>query len=171
MAKKKPPLSGDDAALWAAVARTATPLQSRPVIAAEPAALSPSPKRQRNDGPAPPPAKHSNAPGAIDRRTTRRIARGAIAIDARIDLHGHTQAEAHRRLLDFLLSVQDSGGRLVLVITGKGAVGEGGGVLRRMLPGWLSSPRFRPFVLGYDEAHRSHGGGGAFYVRLKRLRD
>jgi DNA-nicking Smr family endonuclease len=171
MAKKGPPLSGDDAALWAAVARSATPLRARPVFAAEPAVLPTSPKRQSNDAAAPPAARHATAPGAIDRRTTRRIARGAIAIDARIDLHGHTQAEAHRRLLDFLLSVQDNGGRLVLVITGKGAVGEGGGVLRRMLPGWLSSPRFRPLVLGFDEAHRSHGGGGAFYVRLKRLRD
>lgn len=120
--------------------------------------------------PAPVP-KTATAPGAIDRRTTRRIARGAISIDARLDLHGLTQVEAHLRLLHLLSAVRDEGGRTVLVITGKGAVGEGGGVLRRMLPGWLSSPRFRPLVGSFDEAHRSHGGAGAFYVRLKRIRD
>jgi DNA-nicking Smr family endonuclease len=28
----------------------------------------------------------------------------------------------------------------------------------------------RPLVAGYAPAHRSHGGAGAFYVFLKRMR-
>jgi DNA-nicking Smr family endonuclease len=115
-------------------------------------------------------APKSAGPATIDRRTARRIARGAIELDARLDLHGLTQAEAHRRLLQLLEDAQESGGRLVLVITGKGTLGGGGGALRRMLPGWLTSPRFRPLVAGFDEAHRNHGGAGAFYVRLRRAR-
>ena len=92
-----------------------------------------------------------------------------MALDGRIDLHGSTQSDAHERLFRFLSALQGDGGRLALVITGKGAPGTGErGVLRRMLPHWLASPRFRPLIGGFDQAHRSHGGTGAFYVRLRR---
>jgi len=167
MAKDRISLSGEDSTLWEAVARTATPLRARPIFAAKADAAP------RAAGAAEPqstarPKQRSGPPGPIDRRTARRIARGAIKLDARLDLHGHTQADAHRRLYEFLSAVREDGGRLVLVITGKGAVGEGGGVLRRMLPGWLASPRFRPQVAGFEEARRAHGGAGAFYIRLRR---
>ena len=99
-----------------------------------------------------------------------RLARGAVPIDARIDLHGMTQAGAHNRLIDFLHAAQSSGARTVLVITGKGSPGgkDERGVLRRVVPIWLSSAELRSLVIGFDEAGRSHGGAGALYVRLRR---
>ncbi len=112
----------------------------------------------------------------IDRRTRTQLARGARAIDARIDLHGFTQSAAHQRLRHFLEEAQAQGGKLVLVITGKGKpldeVGSGAerGVLRRAVPGWLSGSEFRHLVAGFDEAGPRHGGGGALYVRIKRQR-
>jgi DNA-nicking Smr family endonuclease len=164
MSKDRRPLEGEDSALWETVARTAKPLRRKQVAVADkpPAARKIEPTASR------PPASSSKAPhpAAIDRRTARRIARGAIELDARLDLHGLTQAEAHQRLLRLLSEVQESGGRIVLVITGKGTLG--GGVLRRMLPGWLASPRFRPLVAGFEEAHRNHGGAGAFYISVRR---
>jgi DNA-nicking Smr family endonuclease len=60
----------------------------------------------------------------------------------------------------------DEGWRAVLVITGKGALGDG--VLRRRAPEWLAQPPIRPMVAGISEAHRRHGGEGALYVALKR---
>ena len=73
-----------------------------------------------------------------------RVARGKETIDARLDLHGMTQAQAHSALLHFLRNAQTRGARLVLVITGKGARGEGErGVLRRQVPQWLGLPDFR----------------------------
>ncbi len=82
--------------------------------------------------------------GGLDRRTTSRLARGGIDVDARIDLHGLTQAAAHRRLLGFLEDARRQGARIVLVITGKGAPAElagpgdtGRGILRRAVPAWL----------------------------------
>ncbi len=175
MAKdRKRTLTEEEAALWDGVARTATPL--RPTASAPPKPDLPKPL-PKNRGIA---GRRSTGRGdsaaacasltIIDRRTIRRIARGHIAIDARLDLHGMTQAEAHDRLYRFLSDVQSDGGRMILLITGKGAYGEGDrGVLRRSVPHWLASPRFRPLVAGYDQAHRSHGGTGAFYVRLKRF--
>jgi DNA-nicking Smr family endonuclease len=112
-------------------------------------------------------------------RDKQRLARGRADIDARIDLHGMTQAQAHAALLRFLYRAQADGARFVLVITGKGApamahkagmVRSERGVLRRQVPLWLGLPEFRGCVLGFDDAHVGHGGEGALYVRLRRAR-
>ncbi len=111
----------------------------------------------------------------FDRRLKQRVARGHLPIDARIDLHGLTQSEAHDALVRFLRLARGKGARMVLVITGKGspqapdADGERG-VLRRWVPYWLRSPQLRDVVVGFDPAHRGHGGEGALYVRIRRAR-
>lgn len=76
-------------------------------------------------------------------------------------------------LLRFLRSIQAKGGKLVLVITGKGVRGSGHperGVLRRQVPLWLALPEFRDLVVGFDKAAIGHGGEGALYVRLRKRR-
>ena len=112
----------------------------------------------------------------MGRRLKQRVARGREPIDARLDLHGLTQKEAHAALLRFLKRAQADGAKIVLVVTGKGA-GRGErdasverGVLRRQVPMWLSLPEFRPLIVGFEDAHAGHGGQGALYVRLRRGR-
>ncbi|MBX8828491.1 Smr/MutS family protein, partial [Ochrobactrum sp. SFR4] len=56
----------------------------------------------------------------IDRPTIRKIAKGRVEIQARIDLHGMRQREAHDLLYSFLVDAWHRGLRFVLVITGKG---------------------------------------------------
>jgi DNA-nicking Smr family endonuclease len=104
----------------------------------------------------------------------QRLARGRLAIDAAIDLHGMRQDEAHRALRAFLIREQSAGARIVLVVTGKGLRGprhadDAPGVLKRHAPHWLSAPEWRRFISGFDQAGRGHGGDGALYVRLRRL--
>lgn len=129
---------------------------------------------ERYDGLAPAvPAPPSLA--RLDHRTKRRLVRGVIAIDERLDLHGHTQEAAHSILRGFLLTARSRGARIVLVITGKGRNGPNGeahdrGVLRRAVPHWLADPVLRDVVVGFEEAHLAHGGAGAIYVRLRRQR-
>ena len=106
---------------------------------------------------------------ALTRRMKSRVAKGRHAIDARIDLHGFTQHEAHAALSRFLRNAIERDARLVLVITGKGRGGEIG-VLRRQVPQWLGLPEFRALVVGFEDAAIAHGGEGALYVRLKRGR-
>lgn len=114
----------------------------------------------------------------LDRKTRTRIARGRTPIDARLDLHGLRQHEAHDVLRSFIWRAHTNGHRTVLVITGKGtrvrdphpdappwAVGSG--ILRKAVPGWLSAPDLRAAVLGVEPANASHGGEGALYVRLR----
>ena len=185
MSRRGRRLSEEERRLWELVRRSAEPLHPPPPPEPEPPAPpkppGPRPKRKPRTGapaampvpPPPPPAE----PARLDRRTRSRLSRGALHIDARLDLHGLTQDRALRRLKRFLAEAQADGARLVLVITGKGAPAEGGdftapvrGVLRRAVPEWLAAPELRPLVAGFDEAGRRHGGGGAIYVRIRRSR-
>jgi DNA-nicking Smr family endonuclease len=171
-------LSDEEIALWTEVARgvarrrgAALPTPSNP-DAGKPPPLPPSAAevlQSRPAKPSPPPL----AP--IERRLKRELARGRGAIDAALDLHGLTQAEAHQALRGFLRHSQARGARLVIVVTGKGGLlDEPGpwpqerGVLRRLAPHWLREPDLRSVVLGFEEAGRAHGGSGALYVRLRR---
>ncbi len=102
----------------------------------------------------------------IEQKILRKLARGRHKIDSRIDLHGMTQDEARESLIDFLLAAQRMNKRMVLVITGKG--NNNLGVLRRAVPQWLRLPVLAGVVNGVEEAHVSHGGAGALYVRVRR---
>jgi DNA-nicking Smr family endonuclease len=105
----------------------------------------------------------------------QRLMRGQIEIDGTIDLHGMRQAEARAALQRFVLARAARGDRTILVITGKGlkkiddtTIVERG-VLRSMLPIWLSEPTLAPLIAGWDVSAQGHGGEGAYYVRLRRV--
>lgn len=119
----------------------------------------PGPAKSKRKAPAPP-------PGAIEPNRKRRIERAREDIGARLDLHGMDQDRARAALHAFLLRAYADGLRAVLVITGKGALGDG--ILRRRTPEWLAEAPVRAIVAGVSEAARTHGGAGALYVALKR---
>ncbi len=104
----------------------------------------------------------------IDRPVHKKIAKGRVTIDARIDLHGLTQQIAHRVLYDFLTDAYLGGDRHVLVITGKGTSSGGRGILRQVVPDWFQKSEFKEFVSGYRVSAQHHGGDGALYVRLRK---
>jgi DNA-nicking Smr family endonuclease len=178
-------LSTDEQALWQHVTRSVRPLRKsatkhapEPVTeTGAPEAAAARPKGRAKQAapaiapslPAKPKAPPPLAP--LDKRARQKIARGRREIDGRLDLHGHTQAQAHAALLRFLRASQAKGGRVVLVITGKGKSGaRETGVLRRQVPQWLALAEFRDYVVGFDAAAIGHGGEGALYVRLRRSR-
>ena len=125
-------------------------------------------------------ARSGPVPAPLDRRSARRIAAGRTEIDARIDLHGMRQAEAHAALRRFLERCRADGCRTVLVITGKGgplrgpqsetmdATGRDRGVLKTNVPRWLTEPELSALIIGFTAAHIRHGGAGALYVTLRR---
>lgn len=133
-------------------------------VAAPPAASPPPPPR-----PTPQELRTGSTPG-IDRRTADRARKGKMQIDARLDLHGMTQAVAHERLRAFIAGAQAAGHRMVLVITGRGAFTGGQSVLKSQLPRWLNDPPLSGKILGFTAAQPRHGGQGAWYVLIKRKR-
>ncbi len=104
----------------------------------------------------------------LEKPVKKKLAKGRLPIEARLDLHGLYQDEAHDLLLDFLLRAWDRGLRYVLVITGKGSSMGSEGALRRAVPLWFSKAEFRILISSYEWAARHHGGEGAMYVRLSR---
>ncbi|MBI1260232.1 MAG: hypothetical protein GC184_00760 [Rhizobiales bacterium] len=201
-------LSEEEHRLWQIVTREATPLARRRKRAPADETVAPAgplpmgvqssnapmmraPVKSSSVAPvslpAPAPFKPAQPPPltGLDRRTTQRLTRGQIDYEAKLDLHGYNQAEAHDALRAYLARCRASGMRCVLVVTGKGEspysrhtlhgsdtwhAPERPGVLRSALPRWLGEAEFRALVAGFQPAHPKHGGGGAFYIWLRRKR-
>ena len=181
----------DDAGLWLRAMRDTTPLsprrrhseeteepptdRSRAVSDAQGTGAG-SPAAPGAAGRAPPPKKPMA--GKLDKHLARRLRRGAQDVEARLDLHGMTQREAHVELHRFIRDAAARGCRCVLVITGKGSRSDGGagvrgsapGVLRQSAPRWLGAADLSPYVAGFGAALPQHGGTGALYVQLRRNR-
>lgn len=174
------PLSQEDRILWNRVARTAKPLAGKrlddevepPEEMLEPLLRSLDHARVATDTEAPARPKgdttHRRQAHGLDLPTREKLAKGRLPLEARIDLHGMTQSEAHALLLSFLQRAHVLGIRHVLVITGKGSSFGSEGVLRKAVPAWFATPPFRSLVRGFESAARGHGGAGALYVRLRR---
>ena len=194
MKKDKTRLSEAERRLWADATADVTPLKPRRPAAAKKAAPRPKPPQKGRQKPPPSlPSKPAARPAApkitvtpaprgavpgLDRRSQERLRKGRLAIDARLDLHGLRQAEAHHRLDRFIAEAVAAGWRCVLVITGKGSdraatddfLAEAPGVLRRRVPGWLRAGGQAANVIAIEPARPQHGGDGAFYVLLRRRR-
>ncbi len=191
-------LSSEDEALWLHVARTVTRVElrrqvNRPVqvetelhAPGKQESSSTAPRMLANWSTHPKSLLEVRSPvrlpgpGTIEPRKARRVAKGHDEIEARIDLHGMRQSEAHGALRGFLVRAHQNGLRMVLVITGKGRADDHDrhapfdlfqdrdrGVLRRNVPRWLAEPELRAIVVGHTSASARHGGDGAFYVQLR----
>ncbi len=187
--------------LWTRLKQTVTPLDPKridddhwPNTAAPATTDKPAPTRRSPKDPSRPVEIAAKPPVSalplvtpaltgLDRRTSQRLARGQVEVDARIDLHGESVETARAKLKDFLINSRARGARIVLVITGKGSsefanhtlhgrthfhAPERQGRLRRMATLWFHDAEFSHLISGFQPAHPKHGGGGAFYVRMRR---
>ncbi len=194
---KKTVLTDEDHEIWEHTARSLSPLKNTKGYVLEALEgedafaqlFAPKTKAKQHgkiDTPVvaqPPVAKKKAAPelNPFDRKNVRKLKRGKIEIEARIDLHGMRQAEAHAALIRFIHGSAAMGRRWVLVITGKGLPSRSRagdderpfgevprGVLKRNVPMWLAEPEVRGLIVSFTEAAVEHGGSGALYVHLRR---
>lgn len=116
----------------------------------------------------------------------QKLRRGKLKPEGRIDLHGMTQDKAYGALVRYIEGAQKRGKRFILVITGKGGVKSGygdlsnsdhphdnnraRGVLKTNVPRWLSQGSLASRIVSYYSANAEHGGDGALYVVLKRIK-
>ncbi len=199
MARRKKPLTQEDRHLWSAVTKTVTPTRpdsfrftedhTKPLPTPKPKPRQSfevqdfrigetAPDRQPGSYLSPSISDRiAAAPVRMDHGTHKKMVRGKLKPEGRIDLHGMTLAQAHPALTRFILSSHDDGKRLVLVITGKGKDRDDPGpipirrgVLKHQVPNWLQMPPLGRVVLDIREAHLRHGGSGAYYVYLRRPR-
>lgn len=173
MSRRGRDLTPDEKKLWRHVAAHVKARKPLPADEEAQAPRTPSPaKTTRAVASATPrpsaPSRTAASPPA-DRGGEKRIRRGKLEIGATLDLHGHTQESARSTLVRFLHAAQARGDRTVIVITGVGRAGQG--VLKQRVPEWLAEGELRGRIAGYAQAHRSHGGAGAYYIFLKRPRE
>lgn len=203
MSRRKRHLSAEERAIWETVARQARPLDPKigrkirsPASDIETKKTGTGPKNTAQERSVSPfrigeKVDHRRSNDLIpalgqqlrdsavqmDTKSFGRLKRGKLKPEARIDLHGMTQAEAHPALIGFILRSQAEGKRLVLVITGKGRMRDEvppfparQGILRHNVPQWLRMAPIGQQVLQLAPAHIRHGGEGAYYVYLRRAR-
>ena len=169
-------MSAEDEALWAAFTKDIKAAKGKAGIPAIPIvkdAAHKSAKPVKHKAESTPPAKPvppQKQPAQLDGKTQTRLERGKLQIEARLDLHGHTQHSAQDALTAFVLRAHKSGKRCVLVITGKGTSKNGEGVLRQKFPHWISLSPLSDIILKSVPAAQKDGGSGAFYLYLKRIR-
>jgi len=126
-------------------------------------------KRSAQPRSSPPQAAPLSDTRSFDRRTKLGLKKGKLRVEGTLDLHGHTQDQAHDAVGRFVHAAAKANKRYVLIITGKGRMSETpGGVLRRAVPQWLRRPPLSTLISGIDEAAPRDGGEGALYVRIKR---
>ena len=166
-------LSADEAALWARVAATITPLsrdRNEPHIVVKPSKL-------KNVAPSSGPPKAAvkvpdRAIGTtLDSSWDRRLARGSVEPNRVIDLHGHSLDSAWQTIDSGLERAIARGERLVLLITGHERAGDPPlvrGRIRAAVGGWLAASRHSHSIAAIRGAHRRHGGGGSLYLILRR---
>jgi len=103
---------------------------------------------------------------SVGKRTMRKLARGGYSVQAEIDLHGMTLAEAKPRLADFIDYCAMQGNLCVRVVHGKGlGSGDRGPVLKNAINRWL---RKWDSVLAFVSTRQVDGGTGAVYVLLQK---
>lgn len=189
-------LSPEEEALWRMVMKDVTPLPGKalkpevqPAIVPPPAAAQPRLKPSRLVAPIPVkgtppvamPAVNPESAYQMNRGWDRKLRRGSVNIDDRIDLHGLTREQAFTVLHRFLLNAIGTEKRCLLVITGKGQRNMGGhdarpdilkspGILKSEVPRWLHHGPLAPQILSVQASHAKDGGGGAYYVILRRQR-
>ena len=106
-------LSALDLELWSAVTADVRPFRARK-LHAKPEPIAASDTRPIGAAStyreAPPPAKAVPALSEIDHRTRTNLRRGRLDVDAKLDLHGMRQAEAHHALVGFFTPVASQWG-------------------------------------------------------------
>ncbi|WFL76049.1 Smr/MutS family protein [Altererythrobacter arenosus] len=178
-------LSDEEAAAWAKLAASVTPMEGRvrpPVKQAEP--LKPVPARPARPSPKPAPPRPAPPPApqamqhdsGLDGHWDRRIKSGAIQPDFTLDLHGFSLDAAYDRLMSGLDQALAMDARVVLLIAGRSRPVDPAdraakrGAIRAKILDWLAASRHENAITAIRRAHIRHGGEGALYLVLKRRR-
>ncbi len=104
----------------------------------------------------------------LDKNTWKKLQKGELKTQKRLDLHGFTAHHAFLALENFLLNAYHQQIRCIEVITGVGNLAQGEGILKKELPHWLNRPYIKSMILG--TSYVSATNNGAVRILLKRKR-
>lgn len=192
--RSRKPDAAEGEALWQRVVEDVRPLKGRRASPRQAPAKQPSVRPEPVEGRAPgaaPAARLSPSPrtngvvvaavrptqNTLDASWDRKLARGLIAPDVTIDLHGYTVSAAHTELEAGLTRAVAIQARLILLVTGRPPPPGRNrldnplrGVIRASIGDWLHHSRHAARIAAVRNANPRHGGAGALYVVLRRAR-
>jgi DNA-nicking Smr family endonuclease len=182
-----PPVEPSDADLWAAAVADARPVEGRSKVVEPATPRVPAPVFWHPDldairelealvsGEAPFDIADSDEfiegrVSGLDPALVRKLRRGEFSVQAHLDLHGKSRAEAKGEVDAFLRRSREQGKRCVLLVHGRGLHSKDQvPVLKDALRNWLATARFGRHVLAFATARPQDGGAGAVYVLLRRI--
>ena len=104
----------------------------------------------------------------VNPEVAKRLHRGDYSIQAHIDLHGLGVESAYEAFERFLKEALLSGKRAVLLVHGRGLSSREEPVLKTKVKEWLTSGRWRKWVMAFTSARACDGATGATYVLLRQ---
>jgi DNA-nicking Smr family endonuclease len=108
-------------------------------------------------------------PDPEGRHWLKNLRTGHFSVQAHLDLHGATRAQARDLLENFIRHSLVEGFGCVRIVHGRGHHSEDGqAILKEHVQKWLSSRRLGRHIVAFTSARLRDGGGGALYVLLEK---
>ncbi|MEB3701645.1 Smr/MutS family protein [Candidatus Bealeia paramacronuclearis] len=164
MKDSKPPYKRPEDKSWDAFLKGVTPLKPQNQI---PFALAKTVPVKKTSAPLSTAFEFEREVKPLPKVSRKDIKR--VHLEGRLDLHGLTQGQGYAALLKFVEGAVAHEKKTVLVITGKGAL-ENPETLNKLLPRWCETNPLSQLVKSIAHAKVEHGGRGAYYVFLRKLK-
>lgn len=157
-------MTDNDNEIWDHVVKTVKPLKKRNTVKTTVKPRLPIIKERTTPFAI---AATKKTPSPPPLRTVKQLKRQKIPIQAQLDLHGFTIAQAHKKLIAFITQSVQRDLRCVEIITGRGNPEKGTGQLRRHVPIWLNEDQnMSSHIVHCTDNPASRGG--SLLVLLRR---
>ena len=111
-------------------------------------------------------------------KINKKLKKGKIPPDQKIDFHGMSLVEAEELLCNTVISCYNTNKRCILFITGKGINKKEVdyrnetklyyGKIRSAFSSWIRKPEIEKYILSVEQASLAYGADGAFFVYLRK---
>ena len=111
-------------------------------------------------------------------KINKKLKKGKIPPDQKIDFHGMSLVEAEDLLCNTVISCYNTNKRCILFITGKGVNKKEVdyrnetklyyGKIRGAFSSWIRKPEIEKYILSVEQASLAYGADGAFFVYLRK---
>ena len=123
--------------------------------------------------------KKENSKNKIETtRINKKLKKGKIPPDRKIDFHGMSLIEAEELLCNTVINCYNTNKRCILFVTGKGVNKKETdfsdetrlyyGKIRGAFSSWIRKPEIEKYILGIEQASMEFGADGAFFVYLRK---
>ena len=111
-------------------------------------------------------------------KINKKLKKGKIPPDQKVDFHGMSLIEAEELLSNAIIDCYNTNKRCILFVTGKGVNKKETdhrnetklyyGKIRGAFTSWIRKPDIEKYILSVEQASMEYGADGAFFVYLRK---